>query len=315
MKALERPVVQPPEPPDYELKCDPDENNAADAQIDAYEKALFSKETDAIQRLLGAALTLIMLTGDINADQSGLSLAQELVGIGQFRKVNSLFSHYSGNPKKMVAVTRVAFSVDRQYQLLGGTEQTEWFQQVQSWAGRVKEYYFDKLRNEHDYSMVSVVFQVERQLGLLGVNIDNDGFYTELANAMTFKVTMDITLDATASTGAAHDEAKGDVTVTADPNLVFPLSGSGTIDYQPSYDGPLTLVPGQSFTENVRVDNFDACKNMTASIFRIVFGADMETYTYDGFDFPVGSPLTETGEAVFVGYLGQDGSYAFPVTL
>jgi hypothetical protein len=316
-KALERPVVQPPEPPDYELKCDPSENSAADAQIDAYEQTLFAKEADAIRNLLGAARNLELLTGDTSVDDSAIGVARELVETAVFRKVNLLFANYSGDPKKMVAVTRTALSVLRQDELMGGSDSNGWLQKIQDWAVRVKAYYFNKLRNEHDYSMVTVLFQVERQLALLGVNTDNDNFFTDLANAMTFKLTMDIALDGTFpdGTGSAHIEAAGDVTVTADPNLIFPLSGSGTINYQPSYDGGATLVPGQSFTENPKVSNFDACETMTADIELDRFAADTETYTADGYDASVPSPLKASADVAFANYLGQDGLYSFPVAL
>jgi hypothetical protein len=317
VKALERPVVQPPEPPDYELKCDPGENSAADAQVDAYEKNLFAKEQDAIQRLLDATKNVVLLTENFTAEETAISVIREMWETAAFRKVNLLFSNYSGNPKKTVPVSRAALYVLTQDALLGGLESNgaAWRSQIASWEGRVKTYYFDKLRNGHDYSLVPVLSFVERQLPLFGASTDNDNFQTDLANAMTFKLTMDIALDGTSSAGTAHVEANGDVTLNADANSIFPLSGSGTINYQPSYDGPLTLVPGQSFTENARVDNFDACKNLTASIFLDRFGADIETYTYAGADVQAGGVLEETGDAFFTGYLGQDGSYTFPITL
>ncbi|MHB8521717.1 MAG: hypothetical protein ACYDH9_13285 [Limisphaerales bacterium] len=279
VKALERPVVVPPEPPDYELTCDPNGNEAADQAIDAYQQALFAKESDAIRRMLGAARELALLGQDPGDEP--LLLAKELVEKAGFRKVDSLFSHYSGNAKKFVAVTRVALGMDRQDELLGGSGRPDWLDQISSWAVRVLGYYFDKLRNEHDYSMVKVLIEVQRNIDLLsGGSGGDDQFFTKLVNALTFKLTVDINLTAPST----QMEAKGDITMTTDPNT-FVMRGSGSINYLSGNMASAVLLPGQAFTQNVVVTNFDACTNLEVGFVIDRVGADRESWEADGHGF------------------------------
>jgi hypothetical protein len=48
----EWPIAIPPEPPDYDWKCDG--NPEGDAQSEAYQQALFAKEDEALSRLLNS---------------------------------------------------------------------------------------------------------------------------------------------------------------------------------------------------------------------------------------------------------------------
>lgn len=321
-EALERVVVTPPEPPDYELKCDPSQNTNGDAEIDAYQKALFAKESAAMQNMLNAAHEIQLLTGDDSAANEAQEVARSLVESAAFRKVDSLFGTYSDNPKKMVAVMRVALGVLRQDALLGAGSDVrpDWMDDIRAWAGRVKDYYFDKLRNEHDYSMVPVLYQVVRQMALLNVPVDLQTFSTDLANAMTFQLTEDITM--TVNGGDASFAAGGGITVTgATGASVFPLQGSDAIPYKPSNDGPSELVGGQSFVQNPKVDNFDACKQMTASIILDRLGADSETWEVQGYTYSIPGQLNPTATSFFEGdgYVAASGTYAgllsFPVAI
>jgi hypothetical protein len=300
VKALERPVVVPPEPPDYELTCDSNGDAAADQAIEAYEQALFAKESDAIRRMLGAARELALLGADPGDEP--LLLAKELVETAGYRKVDSLFSHYSGNPKKFVAVTRVALGIDRQDELLGGSGRTDWLDEISSWANRVLKYYFDKLRNEHDYSLVKVVISVRRQIDLLGGGSSGDDqFFTDLANALTFKLTVDSSVTAPETTV----EAKGDITINTDPNS-FAMRGSGTMNYLSGSMSAAVLLGGQSFVQNVVITNFDACTNLTVGFVLDRFGADHEAWEVQGQAFTA-EILTILGGGTFIvnGYIVQ----------
>src|SRR5207244_283098 len=106
IKALERLVVAPPEPPDYEFKCyeEPEAKEARLKMLDDYQKKLFKNEDAAIQELLKAENGLILLTGDDDARRAEtLAAGLELTRTAVFRKVDWLFRSYSGNPKKFSA--------------------------------------------------------------------------------------------------------------------------------------------------------------------------------------------------------------------
>jgi len=312
VKSLERVVSVPSEPPDYELTCDTDANAANDAAADAYEKSLFSTENDAIQQLLSATRTLILLTGNETYEAPAISEARTLVETAMFRKAEALFSRYNNNPKKVETVVRVLLGVAKQDALLGGPSSNEshFLNECETMVQNLLNYDFDQLRNAHDYSKVTVLIDVEHQLELLGGGNDTS-FFQDLANALTFKLTVDNHVVA----GVANVEARGDVTVQADPGAVFPLTGSGSINYLSSTLGSAVLVGGQSFAENVKIDNFDACKAMTLSIHLDRLGADTETYELDGQEVGLPGVLQSSSQPVFTPYRSDDGTYAFTVPI
>ncbi len=97
------------------------------------------------------------------------ALARQLIESSCYRKIDSLFSTYSQNPKKFTPVARAALSTDRQDELLGGTGRPDWLNELVSWlSGNVLDDHWNKLRNQHDYTMASVLLQIERQIQLLG---------------------------------------------------------------------------------------------------------------------------------------------------
>ncbi|MHB8519710.1 MAG: autotransporter outer membrane beta-barrel domain-containing protein [Limisphaerales bacterium] len=317
-KALERPVVVPPEPPDYELTCDPKGNPAADRLIDAYQQTVFAKEADAIRRMLGAARALALM--DQDPGDEPLVLARELIETAVYRKVDSLFSHYSSNPKKFNAVVQVALGVMREDALLGGQERSDWWDKITSWAYRVRTYYFDKLRNEHDYSMVKILISVQAQINLLvGGNNDDAQFFSNLEKAMTFKLTLNISFTFSGPTANDYLEAQGDVPLTPDPQFILPMQGNGSINYLTGSGsgtgGSGTLQPGQSFPENVQVTSFDACRAMTTDIVLDRFGLDAETWIVDGNSFDLTPGLLGSGcAAAFSGHKNNNG-YSFTLPL
>jgi hypothetical protein len=224
-KSLTRVVTIPPEPPDYDWKCDP---SGEDAQIDAYQQALFAKESDALRQLLAAARALELLGEVVNPNEFSIGL--ELIESAMFRKVDLLFSTYSGNPKKFVAVARISLGVMRQDQLLGGAGRPDWYQQLIAWGLRVVDYCLDQVRNEHKYSKASAVWQVARSAGLLGANISVDDLQDRVDKALRFKFTVDLNgtfkewdSDGTIGTQVT-EEAKGSATVQASTTLPIPMN-------------------------------------------------------------------------------------------
>ena len=127
-KSLERVVVIPPEPPDYDWNCDP---SGQEAQIEAYSQALFAQENAARQQVLSTARMLELMGADVSPNEFNVAL--ELVETAMYRKVDTLFGTYSGNPKKFYAVANVALTVMRGDQLLVGSGRPDWWQAIQAW--------------------------------------------------------------------------------------------------------------------------------------------------------------------------------------
>lgn len=301
LKALERVVDPIPVPPDYEPSCDDKSNEAAQKQVDAYVDQFFARERPVIQRLLGTARTLALLGAD--PGDSALALVRELIETRVFRRVNTLFSDYGNDPKKLFAVAQVALAVDRQYELLGGTEQTAWLEKIGEWATRARDYERAKLRNDHDYSVFpKVLLSIERTVVLLGGRDDSAQFLDEMAKAMTFKLTFDdkITVQRPA---APHAETRSEFIVKPD-TLFSKITGSGDGNYLSAAYGTNDIVQLQSpksFTANGTLTNWDSCEKMTVDITLDRFGADTETYVITSGSAPPvvtqGIPNGATGRA------------------
>ncbi len=304
------------EPPDYIFSCHPNETQDQDAGVDAWVSNLFLDETEAIQHLLSAARTLALTTGNTD-DSSALNLALQLVSGPMYNEMDGLWNTWGSNPDKTVPLVRASLSLIRQQALLGGSDDISggrFTGRILSAMSKLLTHYMDKLRNEHDYSLVPSLLQIERTSELLGGG-DDTSFFSQLVSVLTFKLTIDDQLNG----GEGHEEAQGDITMTADPALIFPLSGSGAINYVSGTLGGATLAPGQSFTANVHIDDWDACDSLTATIYLDRFGADTEDYQAAGFTVPVPGPMEEAAVAVFTGHLTDNpkygGLYAFSVPL
>lgn len=305
--ALEHSTDVPPEPPDDEWKCHADTN--AEAKVDAYVTTVFARETVAIRQLLSVTRCLVLLTSDNSYGPPADSAVQGLIETSIYRKVDWLFSHYSGNPLKLTAVARVALEVARLDELRGGSGRPDWMTELVAWAERARDFYFDKLRNDHDYSMFEVVVEAERTVELMDGPADNQ-LLTELAKAMTFKLTVDITLNGPST----KIEAKGDVTVLADPNFILPLTGSSTINGLPGYTYTCTVTQ-DPYTENAHVDNWNLCPptgqgQETMDIILDPIAGGTETTTCSGHTIDVQSEIKQAATAVFSPYLVQSGTYA-----
>jgi hypothetical protein len=285
LKALERVVEQPPVPPDLELKCQDQDNDAAEQQADAYTDQFFARERPVVQRLLGAARTLALLGAD--PGDNGLALVAELFETRVKRRVDTLFADYSGDPKKLFAVAKVALAAERQYALLGGSTPTGWLPQITDWARRARDYYLDKLRKEHDYSVFpQVLIAVERTVVLLTGHDDSGDFIQKMLDAMTFKLTLDGRYQWSVS---GKEQSKGnvvthgEVTLHADPGAVA-LRGQGSFNYLSSsmtMNGESGTVVGAPFPVVVELQNFDACHAMTVDILMDRFGGN-ETFDLAG---------------------------------
>jgi hypothetical protein len=259
VRALKRVVVVPPEPPDYDWKCDAEGNAAADAAIDAYQKALFAKEHEALQQLFAAAKDLELMLG-VELDPNEGIVARELIETAMYRKVDFLFGQYSGNPKKLMAVARIALEIWREDELLGGSGRPDWGQAIINWGMKVLDYYLDKLRKEHLYSKAGVVLQIARSLALLGANIDTEDLLDKIAKALTFKLTLDMNFMCKVWDSEGHmdaqvnEEAQGEwENLQASLSLPYPIAIKGIRLVSGSWadhlsDCSYALDPGQYIT-------------------------------------------------------------------
>jgi len=187
---VQKQQAAPPEPPDDEQMCAG--NPAGDAQVDQYVSNLFSEETAVIGNLLSAARLLELLGDDSDADEA-IALVKPFVETECFRKINSLYNTWKGKPLKISAYAKAALSVSRLDQLFGGAGVPGVFDQLQSWLkGNVVAYYWNKLLNQHDYSMAPVLFQIERQFALLGGSSQNNNFIQDVALGYTFDVNLTV---------------------------------------------------------------------------------------------------------------------------
>ena len=237
----------PPEPPDDAFTCTG--SSPADAQVDEYVFNLFSEETAVIGNLLSAARELDILTStDANVSEA-LVLAEQLIEKDSFRKVNLLYSTWKGKPLKWSAVFKATTTAAHADLLYHGPGLPGLLGDLVSWLkGDVVNYYWDKLRVKHDYTMANALLKIERLILLLGGGgSSDDTFLQDLANAYTFQATLNISL--TGSTGFGGGPinltAQGKLMLTGDPHNVFPITGSNNVNYTA---GVLQNSEGQKFT-------------------------------------------------------------------
>ena len=313
VQLLESRQEMPPEPPDFDLSCDPNGSAVADSLADLYVSGLFLEESDAIEKLTLAAQILYASTGDPSVLVTAMLEPARLVESSEYFKVNSLFNNYGMDPKKFIPVVKAAQAAELQDLLHGGSERDFFSDRIEAAGNTARDYYFQKLTQEHDYSVITPLFEIEQLLDTLGVG-DNATFDQMLDNALTFELMLDIKL----SSSDGGEEAQGTITLNTGANN-FPCTGSGTMNYVSGNVGPATLAPVQSFSLTASIDNVDACEGMTISIIFNQFSADMDTFTFMGQDVSLPSPLGESAKAVFQANLQTSGPYAglysFPAML
>ncbi len=237
---VQKQQAAPPEPPDDEFKCEG--NPGADAQVDEYVFNLFSEETAVINNLLSAAHALQLLGDNSDADYA-ISLVEPFISTEVFRKVNSLYTTWSGKPLKFSAYAKAALTASRQDQLVGGAGVPGLDEQLQSWfKGNVVAHYWDKLLKQHDYSMAKVLLTFPKTLYLLGGTPQNNNFIQDVANGYTFKVNLTVS-----DIGANNYSIKahGTVTVTGSTGASM---GNGYSVINPIGDGTGKLQLADTFS-------------------------------------------------------------------
>ena len=309
VKALSRVVRIPPVPPDYSLSCDPNANPGQLDAINAYEKAIFAKQRDAAQRLLGAAFELYELTGQDGSIQIANSAIHNLMQTDGERVVNSLFSRYFGDPKKFKVCFDLALIVTAE-ELTDASNFGPglWDTKMEQWSYKIRDYYLNQLKTQHDYSLVQVLIALYQQLeGLYGT-----GNYTHLLDPISSALTFNLHLDFKLSGGAGQSEASSDIVLYTDLESGKDPAGSGVVNYISGSFAGATLVPGQSFSEDIDTPKFDVCQSFIADVTLSKVGPATESYQESGLSYSVQSLLRQSCESVFGSKKASNGLYTFP---
>ena len=252
VRSLTKMNVQPPEPPDYELKCKVDTN--AEAQVNAYVTNLFLKEEKAATKLLTAAIALDVISSDHSDFETAIAAVAQLIETSEFGKVKYLLGAYSGNPLKFTAVSRAALSVDKQDLAINGPGIPGLFDQLASWeSGNVLSYYWDQLINQHNYSSSYGLVVVERDLVMFNDAPNSGTFLEQIAAGFSFDVTLSNTVNMPNESVQAH----GTITLNAypdDPSRIgmtpdLGIQHSNTFSYDSGTMGSCTLLLPLKFTE------------------------------------------------------------------
>jgi len=310
VKALSRVVRIPPVPPDYSLSCDPSANPGQLDAINAYEKAIFAKQRDAAQRRLGAAFELYELTGQDGSIQIANSAVVNLMETDGKRVVDSLFNRYFGDAKKFKVCIDLGLSLSQLDEAItgGGAPAGRWDDQIKSWFLKVPDYYLNQLKNGHDYSLVQVLIGLYQQLyGFCGVG-DPAYLLDPISSALTFNLHLDFKL----SGGAGQSEASSDIVLYTDLESGKDPAGSGVVNYISGSFAGATLVPGQSFSEDIDTPKFEVCQSFIADVTLSKVGPATESYQESGLSYSVQSLLRQSCESVFGSKKGSNGLYTFP---
>ena len=292
-------------PPDYDLACNPAGTATAETLTDIYVSTLFQRETAAINRMMDAAQQLFVFTGDFSSVLLAKQSALQLVEAGEFTKIDLLFLTYGSDPRKLIPLVRSAQAAEVQDLMNGGTKIRQFSAQIDAAANMAQDYYFDRLKSDHDYSAISPLQRIHQIKLSAGTGGDDPIFAAKLSAELTFKLSLDITLNAS----SGHEEAKGDVILTSGSSPL-PCSGSGTMNYISGNVGAATLLPGQTFSIAAKIDDVDTCDATTISIILNSFAASTELYTQSGITFSLRSPMGQSAAVVFHPQLVTSGAYA-----
>ena len=226
--SLDNKMVIPPEPPDLGFSCADDTVSSA---AFSYNYSLFLAENNAIQNLLYVGAAYRYFTGsDPHADVEN-SLIRELIENSCYRKVDFLFTYYNTVPLKYLVVSLAAAHVDHWDKQYGGTGRPDWYAQLLAWvSGPVVDYYVNKVKN-HDYTAATAVAPLQTEI--VRQSGDPSAMLQRFAAALTFQLTLTISDIGDGLSIKAH----GTVTVTGNPQYVFPISGGlGRLTNNCNYD-------------------------------------------------------------------------------
>ncbi len=183
---LKRPISEPPIPPDIALKC---KKGTHDLEINKYYSQFLNElqepELSVVNELLGAERSKQLL--GTSTDDDALDTAAKL--LDRLRtKVKKLIDTYQSQPDKFYATSAAFTQVERMYQLVGGTDRTDWTP-LKNWCETVTQHYLSELTDKHDYTAIHAVIRAARTLVFLGG--DGDAYLQKLKDAMKFDLTVE----------------------------------------------------------------------------------------------------------------------------
>jgi len=260
----------PPTPPSVSQYCRGTEVNPENGEFYEYSHAFFEPYKDVAYVLLSAIRSLQLLGSSVDTS-AGEQLAVQIADMA-VQSILKLGTQYQGEqpPDRLMAIITTALEATRQYALLGGNSSPS--PEITSWAVTVRDYYFDQLKNQHDYRGFPVIINLDRNVELLG----GASILNQIVSAMTFEVIWDNTF--TLAGGAGHVEQQADLkNLKMDPSRflwyeAIDFNYTGGVFAGHALQLPLT------FSTHLTMWNWDACVTKTVDlVVSDTFGA-LETY-------------------------------------
>jgi hypothetical protein len=258
----------PPTPPSVSQYCRGTEVNPENGEFYEFSQAFFEPYQDVVYVLLSASRSLQLLSSTIDTTE-GLLLAKQVAGLA-LTSILNLGAQYQSEqpPDRLMAVITTAMEAGRYYELLGGTAD---LLQVVSWATKIRDYYFDQLKNQHDYRGFPVIINLDHNVELLG----GASILDQIVSAMTFEVIWDNTFTLA---GVNHVEQHADLN-----NLPLRLElgwwfEAITFNYTEGSFAGKSLVLPLAYPTHLTMWNWDACVTKTVDL--VVWGSfgGLETY-------------------------------------
>jgi hypothetical protein len=246
MALMNNATNQPPPPPGYPWECDLT-NADAGLKIDAYLKTIFASEQDALTRLQSAAAQLALFGQDPGANAA--KLAKKLIETDEVAQVDNLLSRYyytnvgppnpnhNADESKFMAIYELASNVKAADAPYGGKADTNWPAVLKAWSKDIRDSCVQQVHDGHVYSKAQAALNVESfRNNVMGVPPDlNASFRTALGKALTFQLTMDMTMTGNDDEATfkldVMVQAHEDLTLSSSVGPPFTLNGSGTLAY------------------------------------------------------------------------------------
>jgi len=297
--------ISVPEPPSIPLECS--EQNKEGQDADAFNKAVRSPEDELIRRML-ALLRAKELMGQ--EDNQLMPLIMQLLKRLE-KKAHLLIQTYNNQPEKLLPVGKVALSIAKDIQLLGGD--TTILEEVGAYCSKSIDKLISDVRDKHDFRKINAVWLVARWAALLGSdNHSVDEIQSKLQAALHFK------FKATFTQRFPEQEwqTQSELDLPYDANITDKgesWQGSGPGVYL-GYTGAASVpMEAQDFTVTVTITQFHVCEG-TAKLSVDHMSSASENYKVDD-ELQVDLPLVHNGFlALFQNYAGEMG-YTLPGTI
>lgn len=152
-----------------------------DGVAQGYVEQLSNPERKAITKLLSIGKSMALLGHEgVDPVADALPLSERLI-----TKAKQIINQYGSDENKFYCVMVAALQIARENSLLGGDHTEEITSLLATKIGALEENLLDKLKNEHDYTLIKYLVNVERFRALLGGTGD---FLDRLSNATNFEI-------------------------------------------------------------------------------------------------------------------------------